>query len=142
MFVPSDDQRRMVEQLAGLGLPRDQIASLVLSPATGKGISLNVLYKVFGDELQRGTAVVNAKIAGNLARIASSPDTTGAVVAAAIFWMKTQCGWREVQRMEHTGANGAPLIEGALDIFKGKISRLAERGGENVVDIRTQRTRA
>jgi hypothetical protein len=30
--------------------------------------------------------------------------------AATFFWLKTRAGWRETDRLEHTGPNGQPVV--------------------------------
>ncbi len=83
-FEPSTEQRRLARAMAGLGLPQEQIALLLeVDPKT--------LRKHFRDDLDRGMAEANVKIAQSLFNMA----TTGGSVAAAIFWMKARAGWRE-----------------------------------------------
>lgn len=83
-FEPSQEQRRLARAMAGLGLPEEQIALLLeVDPKT--------LRKHFRDDLDRGMAEANVKIAQSLFNMA----TTGNNVAAAIFWMKARAGWRE-----------------------------------------------
>ena len=83
-FEPSQEQRRMARAMAGLGLPQEQIALLL-------EIDAKTLRKHFRDDLDRGMAEANVKIAQSLFNMA----TTGNNVAAAIFWMKARAGWRE-----------------------------------------------
>lgn len=84
LFEPTQEQRRLARAMAGLGLPQDQIALLLeVDPTT--------LRKHFRDDLDRGMAEANVKIAQSLFNMA----TTGGSVAAAIFWMKARAGWRE-----------------------------------------------
>ena len=83
-FEPTAEQRRLARAMAGLGLPQEQIALLLeVDPKT--------LRKHFRDDLDRGMAEANVKIAQSLFNMA----TTGGSVAAAIFWMKARAGWRE-----------------------------------------------
>ena len=83
-FEPTTEQRRMARAMAGLGLPQEQIALLLeVDPKT--------LRKHFRDDLDRGMAEANVKIAQSLFNMA----TQGNNVAAAIFWMKARAGWRE-----------------------------------------------
>ena len=74
----------MARAMAGLGLPQEQIALLL-------EIDAKTLRKHLRDELDRGMAEANVKIAQSLFNMA----TTGGSVAAAIFWMKARAGWRE-----------------------------------------------
>jgi hypothetical protein len=70
-------------------VPHDDVARLL-------GLrSENTLHKYYDDELQRGKAEANAKIAQCLFQQAINGN-----VAAAIFWTKSRMGWREVQYHE------------------------------------------
>jgi len=81
---PSPEQRRLARAMDGLGLPKDQIGMLLeIDPKT--------LRKRFRDDLDRGMAEANVKIAQSLFNM----STTGGSVAVAIFWMKARAGWRE-----------------------------------------------
>ena len=74
----------MARAMSGLGLPQEQIALLLeIDPKT--------LRKHLRNELDRGMAEANVKIAQSLFNMA----TVGNNVAAAIFWMKARAGWRE-----------------------------------------------
>jgi hypothetical protein len=124
-FEPTDEQRRLVETLAGFGIPQRQIATLVINPRTGHSVSHTTVEKFFEDELARGAAKATTRVAQNLFRIATTEDNAGPTVTAAIFWMKCRAGWREVSRMEHRGADGAPLVPDAVERLKSRIERLA-----------------
>lgn len=89
-FVPTDVERKQVEALSGYGLPIDQIAVLVRH-----GINVETLRTHFGPELISGKAKANGQIGKTLFQKAMSGDTT-----AAIWWSKTQMGWKETQRHE------------------------------------------
>lgn len=97
-FAPSDKDRERVEAMAGYGVPHEQIASLV-----GDGIHKETLYKYFRRELDQGKAKANVKIGQTLFQQAVNGNT-----AAAIWWSKSQMGWRETQQIDHT-TNGESL---------------------------------
>jgi hypothetical protein len=83
-YEPTVEQRRTVQVLYPIGIPQEQIALLLeIDPKT--------LRKHFRDDLDRGMAEANVKIAQSLFNMA----TVGNNVAAAIFWMKARAGWRE-----------------------------------------------
>jgi hypothetical protein len=97
-FEPTEEQRRTVRAMAGLGIPQPDIATLLeIDPKT--------LRLRFRTELDRGAVEATAKVAQSLFRMA----TQGGNVAAAIFWMKARAGWRE--RHDVTLRPGAPLAE-------------------------------
>ena len=96
-FKPSEGERKQVETLAGLGMPIRHIACLIR-----EGIAADTVLKYFKDELERGKAKANAKVAHTLFQKATSGDTT-----AMIWWTKTQMKWTE--RVEVTGVDGGPL---------------------------------
>ena len=81
----------MVKHLSGLGIPQDQICSIL-------NISKPSLYKYYGEEIINGKAHANSRVAENLFRIATG-DSPKAVIGA-MFWLKTQCNWTERQVVE------------------------------------------
>lgn len=93
-YVFTTEERKQVEAMAGYGVPHDNIASLIRD-----GIDSDTLKKHFKTELAQGKAKANAKIGQTLFQKATSGDTT-----AAIFWAKTQMGWKETNVTEHGGS--------------------------------------
>lgn len=87
-FQATDEQRYSVGLMAAIGLPQDQIAAaLEISPPT--------LRKHFKLELATGRTRTITKVADSLVRQALAGNIT-----AAIFYLKTQAGWKESQRVE------------------------------------------
>lgn len=103
----TEAQRVEVETLAAL-LNQDQIADyLGMSRSTFRGLcnrdeEVAVRYK-------RGKAKAIAHVANGLLMKARNGDTT-----SAIFYLKTQAGWRETERHEHALA-GSSGIDGFSD---------------------------
>ena len=97
LFVPTPEERRQVEAMAGYGVPHDQIAVLIGED----GIDSDTLKKHFKNELLQGKAKANAKVGQTLFQKATSGDTT-----AAIWWSKTQMGWKDTQAHEISGPGG------------------------------------
>lgn len=101
----SEAQRAEVETLAAL-LNQDQIADYL-------GVSRRTFHAICGrDEdvaarYKRGKAKAIAHVANGLLQKARGGDTT-----SMIFYLKTQAGWRETDRLEHTGAEGGPIAIG------------------------------
>ena len=93
LFEPTEEQRRTVKAMAGLGVPHEGIATML-------DIDAKTLRKHFHPELERGSVEATAKVAQSLFQMA----TTGKNVAAAIFWMKARAGWREKHELQVTTA--------------------------------------
>ena len=100
-FSPTAEQRRLVKVMAGLGVPQEQIASVL-------DISPHTLRRHFRRELDCGVVEANAKVLQALYGMATSGKNT----AASIFWAKTRCGLRERER--ESGADRASVAAPAL----------------------------
>lgn len=100
---PTDLHRRTVQRLAALGLPIEQIAS-VLAEDGKKKLRRDSIYKYYEQEMRLGKAQANAQVAKSLFNKAINGDT-----AAAIFWCKTQMGWKEKSVHEVSGIDGEPM---------------------------------
>jgi hypothetical protein len=92
-FKPTDAERKLVGQMCAVGIPHDQIAMVVRD-----GIDADTLKKHFKEELRTAKIKANAKIGGTLFNQAINGNTS-----AAIFWAKTQMGWKEKSEIEHSG---------------------------------------
>lgn len=111
------DQVREVETPAAL-LNQDQIADYF-------GIARNTFRAIcerdaeVGEHYKRGKAKAIAHVANGLLQKARAGDTT-----SAIFYLKTQAGWRETASVEHTGT-----VEtgSARDKLRDLLDRIAER---------------
>jgi hypothetical protein len=103
---PTEEQRNHVRMAAALGLPHHDIANLV-------GVSKGALEAHFRKELDTGKAQANFKVAGTLYKAATGPSNEKTTIIAAMFWAKTQMGWKETARVENTGAEGQPLHQPA-----------------------------
>lgn len=102
-FSPTSDQRELVQQLASFGLRQSEIV-LFVKKKDGTSISEPTLLKNFKDELCTGKVKANVKVAQTLYKKAIGGDTT-----SMIFWLKSQAGWKDAQRVELTGAGGGPI---------------------------------
>lgn len=94
---PTEETRKLAKTLSGLGVPQDDIATIV-------GVSKPTLHKHYREDLDKGMAEANAKVAESLFRQATSGNTS-----AAIFWMKARANWSEKIINEQTGPNGGPV---------------------------------
>lgn len=96
-WAPTDEQVAKIKLYAGLGSTQEQVAAMI-------GISVDTLAK---NERTRaawreGKAETIAKVAGSLVRKALGGDTT-----SAIFYLKTQAGWKETVVTDHTSSDGS-----------------------------------
>jgi hypothetical protein len=89
-FKPTDEEYKLVESMTAVGIPQADVA-LVLRD----GIDVKTLRKHFRRELDTAKIKANAKIGGTLFSKAIGGDTT-----SAIFWAKTQMGWKETNVLE------------------------------------------
>jgi hypothetical protein len=100
--VLTEKQRAEVETLAAF-LSAEQVADYF-------GIGRTTFFAMMerdadiAERYKRGKSKVVAKVAQGLIQKALSGDTT-----SAIFFLKTQARWRETERHEITGADGAPI---------------------------------
>lgn len=94
VFKPTDEERKLVEQMSAVGIPQESICLVVRD-----GIDDKTLRKHFRKELDTAAVKANAKIGGTLYNKAINGDTT-----AAIWWSKTRMGWKEtnIQESHHT----------------------------------------
>lgn len=90
--VPTRETRARVASLAVVSTQKDV--------ATIMGMSDRTLAKHYAEELRTAKASANAKVAGVLYQQAVS----GKSLAATIFWLKAQAGWREKHVIDDTPA--------------------------------------
>jgi hypothetical protein len=124
-FKPTNEQRRLVETLVGYGLTYKEIATIVINPQTGKGISSNTLERHFRDELDAGGARVKAKVIESLFKKATGESPQA--VTAAIWITKARYGWKgDHVTHEVQGAQGV-LVAPATISPEEWIARAQER---------------
>lgn len=104
---PTAEQRRMVEAMAGFGIPVERIAKVI-------GIDYKTVQAHYAAEIDRGAATVEAKLAGNLLRLSNGSD--GTALKATIFALTTRFGWSAyapppVAKEEPLGKKAALEIE-------------------------------
>ena len=90
-FNPTDDERKLVEQMSAVGIPQESISLVVRD-----GIDDKTLRKHFRHELDTAAVKANGMVGGTLFNKAINGDT-----AACIFWCKTRMGWKETDTHEH-----------------------------------------
>ena len=104
---PTDESRAEVKALASFGLPQDDIAEYV-------GVSHVTLRKHYASELKLSAIKANATVGKYLFSLASGQALRDGAshsecARSAMFWAKTRMGWRETDRLEHSGPNGGAI---------------------------------
>jgi hypothetical protein len=95
-FEPTPELRRQVEFFARIRLPHHKIArALCISPTT--------LRKHFREQLKSGALQAKAEVTRSLFDMA----TKGRNASAAIFYVKTRCGFHPPKRVKNPSANNA-----------------------------------
>ena len=122
-FEPTPEQITAVQVLTACGFTQPEICTQILNPpgddgTPGAPITEKTLRKAFGPALERGKDGANALVARSLFKKATGNGPQS--VTAAIFWLKTQAGWREpAQAMELSGPGGAPIMTAnAVDLSR------------------------
>ena len=98
--IPTESSRLIVQRAYGMGMTLEQTSELI-------GIDTATLVKHYKKDLENSAAHLNFNVSQNLYRLAMGSDR--AAVTASMFWLKCRAGWREVQRVEHTGPDGGPI---------------------------------
>lgn len=93
LFVPIEEQRRLVQSATAYGIPQEEIALLIDNPETGKAVSPKTLRRAFKQEIKTGKTTMIVTVANALYRKAIG--TGNQSVTAAIFILKTQAGWKD-----------------------------------------------
>lgn len=108
----TDLMRRQTKRMAELGLTQAEACQVL-------EISEPTLQRRLGDEFKAGLEKRHAGVAQNLVRIAMDREGLhpGPTVTAAIFYLKTRCGWRETQHVIH-GFDPSVVREFVLSVLR------------------------
>ena len=122
--APDLAQRRMVEIMAGVGVPETDIARVL-------GLDLAKLRELHRPELETGQIIANAKVAENLFRKATGDSPQS--VTAAMFWLKARAGWSETvvtgdRVSARIDAMSDAELDAAIEEFQRKIDMVAGHG--------------
>lgn len=120
-FKPTPEQIAAVQVLTACGFTQADIAAQVIDPTTGLGISEKTLRARMREALDTGKAGANALVARSLFKKATGNGPQS--VQAAIFWLKTQAGWKEpAQGVELSAPGGGPIQMQAAPVDLSKLS--------------------
>ena len=122
-WVPSPDEIEQIKLYAGLGSTQAQVARLI-----GKSEDTLAAQPLAKTAFEEGKAQTIAKVAGSLVRKALNGDTT-----SAIFYLKTQAGWKETQVIAGDPAN--PLtVNQTINLKDAPAEVLAYLSGQTLPD--------
>lgn len=96
-WEPTDEEIAKIRLYAGLGSTQEQIATML-----GKSTDSLQRNKAAHEAWQQGQAETIAKVAGSLVKKALGGDT-----ASAIFYLKTQAGWKETSVVDNRSSDGS-----------------------------------
>lgn len=113
-FQPSEEDRNLVRVLASIGTPVEEIALVLENPKRkNKPLARKTVMRAFKDELKQGRARVKAFAVGKLFKLIQAEHP-----ASIMFYLKTQCGWRETSVLE--GPRGGPIpvaLSGSVEVI-------------------------
>lgn len=98
VYEPTEKSRKIVRQLAMLGVPQEQIAKKM-------GIDAKTLRRHYREDLDEGDVEAFASVAGALWHNAVKNNN----VVAQIFWMKARHGWIDRREVNHNHSVGPAL---------------------------------
>jgi hypothetical protein len=96
-WEPTEEEIAKIKLYSGLGSTQEQVAVMV-----GKSVDTLSRNDAARKALDEGKAETIAKVAGSLVRKALGGDT-----ASAIFYLKTQAGWREKSDLNLMSEDGS-----------------------------------
>ena len=134
-FVPTENQRDMIEMMVSTGHSIHEMCLLVDNPHTGVPCSAPMLKDVFRKELARGKAKYITAVERDVYRMALSKEVSPIKLRAAMFVLRAKGGWKETHVLDHQMPQG--VIEGAHDILQSKVNRFANRAGETGVSAKS-----
>lgn len=88
---PTAASRRLVSDLSGYGFPQEEICLYV-------GITKPTLRKHYKDEIAKAKVLKKFNVINNAYQKATDDDPRNNNIL--IFWLKTQCGWKESDAAE------------------------------------------
>lgn len=101
---PTPADKNTVEAMVVCGIPEDHIARVL-------GIVPVTLRKHYREVIDTAVARVHGLAVGKLIGAMYRGEPW-----AICFYLKTRAGWREQNRIEHTGADGQPLIPARVEV--------------------------
>lgn len=110
---------KKIEGMAAFGMPVKKIAIIMgMSKATFERRCIE--NPLIFEALERGRANAEMQVTNAAYNMAKSGQNT----AMTQFWLKCRAGWKDTTRVEHTGADGAPLSPEAA--FSQRLANMSD----------------
>jgi hypothetical protein len=90
-YEPTEEMRKQVELLSGIGVPLEQICTIA-------GVDRKTLAKYYREAIDMGYAKANSRISKRLFDIAMGDSKES--LTACIFWLKCRAGWKPPAEVE------------------------------------------
>ena len=119
-ILPTQEELEQIRICSACGLTQEEIGKVI-----GKSVDWLKKHDEAARAIEEGRAVVKAKIGGSIIREAMKGNMT-----AAIFYAKTQMGWKERSVMEHEHYDLTNLSDQELDALEQLRSKIALAGGD------------
>jgi hypothetical protein len=142
-FQPTNEQRRYVEIMVGLGIPEEEIC-LVVRDRRDKPVCRNTLRRHFQKELETGATKLNAKVGHFMVATifgAQPPAGTTPITDERVrgrlgeLFLKARLGWREIDLKQHESRTEewSKEEDDVLRKIDARVARLAKcrRGGNS-----------
>jgi hypothetical protein len=135
-FEPTQDQRDQVKLMKALGIPEDRICKTITNPRTRKPVAPMTLARAFAAELESGATEFHASVGdfilsailGKKPMLGDPIKSEQVRMTAAIFYAKTQMGWKETVVNEQANKDGKPfLVDDARQRLIDEVDRLRAR---------------
>lgn len=117
---PTETEIKLIGTMSAYGVPIERLADYF-------GVSKQTFELAMkkSDAMHQAILKGRAKGLSNVAQTAYEMAMSKRQPAMTIFYLKTRGGWRETQRVEHTGADGKPIETNAF-VSTDQLARMAE----------------
>jgi hypothetical protein len=135
-FEPTQDRRSQVKLMKAVGIPEGRICKTITNPRTQKPVAPMTLARAFAAELANGATEFHAlvgsfilsAILGKKPALGDTIKSEQVRMTAAIFYAKTQMGWKETVVNEQANKDDKPfLVDDARQRLIDEVDRIRAR---------------
>ena len=118
-YEPTKREAKVVERMASRMMTQEEIAEIL-------SISIDTLQKYYATEFKRGKINQKQRVITKFMQGCLKGCAT-----RQIFYLKTQCQWKETQAHEHTGKDGSPIETRQLPATDEWLKQFARNGAKD-----------